>query len=75
MLNATTRLSPSDVGELIGCGRQAVVAWIQRGILPAVRTPTGRYLIDLADVERILRPALAPAPVLQLLPRPGGVRA
>lgn len=50
-------LKPSEVAALWGVTPQAVRHQIRIGRLPALRTPTGNYLIHKNDAQ--LRPARA----------------
>ena len=48
-------LSTGEAGRRLGVTRVTVREWIKRGLLPALRTPTGRFLVradDLAVVRR-----------------------
>jgi len=48
-------LSPSDVGKMVNRDRKTVVAWTQKYKLPAVRLPSGQYLIRQDEFEAWLK--------------------
>ena len=47
-------LSPSEVGRWLAVSAQTVRTWIGQGLLPAARTPSGRFKVRMSDAERLL---------------------
>jgi len=45
---------PSEVAQLLNCHVSTVWRWIDAGILPALKTPTGRYIILRSHLEQYL---------------------
>lgn len=52
-------LTTGQAAAEIGVHRETIVRWIDQGLLPAVRTPGGRRLVDPKDVAGVLTPVLA----------------
>ena len=46
-------LTPAQIGARLGVGRSTVVGWINRGALPAFKTPgvKGQFRIAASDYE------------------------
>lgn len=50
-------ISTGEAARLLGVHRTTVVDYINRGLLPAKRLPTGRFRVRRADVLALLRNA------------------
>jgi excisionase family DNA binding protein len=48
-------ISTGEVARLLGVHRTTVVDYINRGLLPARRLPTGRFRIRREDALKLLR--------------------
>jgi excisionase family DNA binding protein len=48
-------LSPSDVGKMVNRDRKTVVDWTRKYQLPAIRLPSGQYLIQQDEFEAWLK--------------------
>lgn len=42
-------LTPNEAGDRMGVSGQTVRRWAAGGLIPAIRTPSGRYLIHKRD--------------------------
>lgn len=64
MIAATRRkhLSAKEVAWLFGVTASTVYRWAALGLLPAVRTPGGRWRFDEEVVRRALETGLQPQP-------------
>ena len=51
------RLTTSETARMLRVTEQTVRKYIEGEVLPAQRLPNGRFLIDLSDVEALLKPA------------------
>jgi DNA-binding transcriptional MerR regulator len=47
-------LTPGEVAKMFGLTPDAVRGWERRGLLRAIKTPTGRRLFRARDVERFI---------------------
>ncbi len=47
-------LTPKDIANALGVHRNTVARWVTTGRLSAIRTPSGRVRINVADLNRIL---------------------
>jgi len=47
-------LKPKEVREMLGISRQTLWEWTKKGIIKAVRLPTGRFRYPESEVKRIL---------------------
>jgi excisionase family DNA binding protein len=47
-------LTPAEVAKMFGLTPETVRGWERRGLLRAIKTPTGRRLFRARDVERFL---------------------
>ncbi|MDH7554163.1 MAG: helix-turn-helix domain-containing protein [Spirochaetota bacterium] len=45
---------PKEVATLLHCHVSTIWRWIDEGILPALKTPTGRYFILQSDIQKYL---------------------
>ena len=50
------RLTTSETALALRVTEQTVRKYIEEGNLPAKRLPNGRFLIDVSDVEALLKP-------------------
>ena len=50
-----TLLTTGEAARALGCSPDAVRLWEREGKLPAQRTPTGRRLFALSDVQELAR--------------------
>ncbi len=48
------KYKPSEVAHILHCHISTIWRWIDIGILPALKTPTGRYLILHSQLEDYL---------------------
>ncbi|GAA4141418.1 helix-turn-helix domain-containing protein [Actinomadura keratinilytica] len=53
-------LTTAEVAALFRVARSTVSGWASRGLLPPVRTPSGRLRFHRADIEALLRHGLDP---------------
>jgi excisionase family DNA binding protein len=47
-------LTTSDVAQIFNVSSSAVAGWAARGLLPHIRTPTGRLRFRRDDIDEIL---------------------
>lgn len=55
-------VSTRRISRMLGCSERAVANWVDRGYIPAYRTPGGHRRIRLADVREFLRQRSLPIP-------------
>ena len=75
----TMRITLRQAGDVLGVHENTIRAWIDRGILSAVRLPSGHRRLEASEIQRFargIRSSLAPAydgPTVSLPPgfRPG----
>ncbi len=47
-------LRTGEAAKLLGVSRHSIYRWIEKGLIRAVRLPSGRYRIPESEVRRIL---------------------
>jgi excisionase family DNA binding protein len=52
-------VSPPELAELVSRSPMTVRRWLEAGLLPSVRLPSGRRLIPGEAVEKLLTPTPA----------------
>lgn len=57
-------LSTKEAGVIAGKHKRTIVAWIRKGLLPAMKLPgkRGPYLINREDLERTVATLTTPKP-------------
>lgn len=50
-------LTPVEAARLLNMSRASVYIWIQKGIIKAVRLPTGKLRIPLSELDRMIHKA------------------
>lgn len=57
-------LTTAAAAVVAGKHQRTIVAWIRRGLLPALRRPGGRgqYFIEPADLQRVMEHLATPIP-------------
>lgn len=55
MTETETMLLTGEAARALGCSPDAVRLWEREGKLPATKTPTGRRLFALGDVQELAR--------------------
>ena len=48
-------ITTKEAARRLGVHRDSVARWIRLGLIPALRTPGGRYRLDPEVVERLRR--------------------
>lgn len=54
-------LTTNDVARIFNVSSSTVAGWAARGLLPHIRTPTGRLRFRRGDIDRILASGLRDA--------------
>ena len=52
-------LTPTDAAAQLGVHRETLRDWLRKGHVPAIRLPSGRYLLRQADVDELRDSILA----------------
>lgn len=52
--NGPDHLTPPQAAKRFGKDPSTVLAWIKSGKLAAIKLPSGRYVVEAAEVDRIL---------------------
>ena len=55
VMNTLEYLKVSEVAKICRVGRKAVLEWIHKGKLEAIKLPGGNYLISRLDLPTYLR--------------------
>lgn len=50
-------LKPIEAAGMLNISRAALYIWIQRGLIKAVRLPTGKLRIPLSELDRVIAEA------------------
>lgn len=53
--NGHDLIGTSEVAEILNVSRSSVLRWIERGDIPAVQLPSGRYRVPRAAVDALLK--------------------
>lgn len=53
-------LKPIEAAEMLNISRAALYIWIQKGLVKAVRLPTGKLRIPLSELDRVIADANPP---------------
>ena len=53
-------LKPIEAAQMLNISRASLYIWIQKGLIKAVRLPTGKLRIPLSELDRVIAEANPP---------------